>query len=92
MKIETELDDARSGFRQRKGTREALLNLRLICERHLEVQTDVYICFLDYEKAFDRVRHEPLNAVPKGDWSRRKIHKDHQKPVLGSNSVSKNNE
>ena len=36
------------------------MNLRLICERHLEVQKDVYICFLDYEMAFDRVRHEPL--------------------------------
>ena len=59
-KIEAELDDAQSGFRQGKGTREGLLNLRLICERHLEVQKDVYICFLDYEKAFDRVRHEPL--------------------------------
>ena len=59
-KIEAELDDAQSGFRQGKGTREGLLNLRLICERHLEAQKDVYICFLDYEKAFDRVRHEPL--------------------------------
>ena len=36
------------------------MNLRLICERHFEVQKDVYICFLDYGKAFDRVRHEPL--------------------------------
>ena len=60
-RIEAELDDAQSGFRQGKGTREVLLNLRLICERHLEVHKDVYIiCFLDYEKAFDRVRHEPL--------------------------------
>ena len=59
--IEAELDDAhsQSGFRQGNGTREGLLNLRLICERYL-VQKDVYICFLDYEKAFDRVRHEPL--------------------------------
>ncbi len=59
-KIEAELDDAQSGFRQGKGTREGLLNIWQICERHLEVQKDVYICFLDYEKAFDRVRHEPL--------------------------------
>ena len=51
-KIQAELDDAQSAFRQG--------NLRLICERHLEVQKDVYICFIDYEKAFDRVRHEPL--------------------------------
>ena len=33
-KIEAELDDAQSGFRQGKVTREGLLNLRLICERH----------------------------------------------------------
>ena len=39
-KIEAELDDAKSGFRQGKGTREGLLNLRLICERHLEVKKD----------------------------------------------------
>ena len=37
-KIEAELDDAQSGFRQGKETRKCILNLRLICERHLEVQ------------------------------------------------------
>ena len=58
--LSSELDDAQSDFRQGKGTREGLLNLRLICERHLEVHKYLYICFLDYEKAFDRVRHEPL--------------------------------
>ena len=57
-KIEAELDDAQCGFRQGKGTREGLLNLILICERHFAVLQDVYICFLDYKKAFDRVRHE----------------------------------
>ena len=61
-KIEAELGDAQSGFHQGKGTREGLFNLRLICERHFEVQKDVYICFIDYENAFDRVRHEPLSA------------------------------
>ena len=60
VNIEAELDDAQSGFRQRKGTGEGLLNLRLICEKHMEVHKYVYICFLDYEKAFDRVRHESL--------------------------------
>ena len=37
-KIEAELVDVHSGFRQGKGTRECILNLRMICERHLEVQ------------------------------------------------------
>ena len=34
-KIEAELDDAQSGFRQGKGTREGLMNLRLICEKDI---------------------------------------------------------
>ena len=35
-KIEAERGDVQSGFRQGKETREGLLNLRLICERHLK--------------------------------------------------------
>ena len=42
-KIEAELDDDQSEFRQGKGTREGLLNLRLVCERHLEEQQVVYM-------------------------------------------------
>ena len=50
-----------SEFRQGKGTREGLLNLRLILRTTFGgTKRCVYICFLDYEKAFDRVRHEPL--------------------------------
>ena len=45
-KIEAELDDAQSGFRQGKGTRKGLLNRILICERHLEVHKYTYFCFL----------------------------------------------
>ena len=35
--MEAGIDNDQSGFRQGKRTREGLLNLRLICERHLEV-------------------------------------------------------
>ena len=41
-KIEAELDDSQSGFRQGKWMIEGILNLRLICERYLEVQKYVY--------------------------------------------------
>ena len=34
--------------------------MRTINERYLEKQKDVYICFIDYEKAFDRVNHDKL--------------------------------
>ena len=26
----------------------------------IEKQKDVYVCFIDYSKAFDMVKHEPL--------------------------------
>ena len=29
-------------------------------ERAIEKQKDLYMCFVDFEKAFDRVRHELL--------------------------------
>ena len=46
-----------SGFRPGTGTREGIFNLRTICERATDVQKDKYICFIDYTKAFDRVKH-----------------------------------
>ena len=29
-------------------------------ERSIEKQKDVYVCFMDYGKSFDTVKHEPL--------------------------------
>ena len=34
--------------------------LRRLVKRMIEKQKDVYICFIDYSKAFDTVKHEPL--------------------------------
>ncbi|GFO19349.1 endonuclease-reverse transcriptase [Plakobranchus ocellatus] len=31
-----------------------------LIERALEIQKDVYLCFIDYTKAFDRVRHDEI--------------------------------
>ena len=59
-KIESEISDNQSGFRPGKGTREGIFNLRTIIERYLEVQKIVYICFIDYAKAFDTVYHEDI--------------------------------
>ena len=55
--IDKEVSRLQSGFRPQMGTREGIFNLRTICERTLEVNQDVYICFIDYKKAFDRVNH-----------------------------------
>ena len=43
------------GFRKGCGTRDAIGIMRVLCERSLEHGNDVYICFVDFEKAFDTV-------------------------------------
>jgi len=46
------------GFRKGKGTRDAIVTLRVMGERCLQHGKDLCICFFDYEKAFDRVTGE----------------------------------
>jgi hypothetical protein len=48
------------GFREAMGTREALFSLQVLIQNCKEVQKDVFVCFIDYEKAFDRVQHNKL--------------------------------
>jgi len=42
-------------FRKGCGTWDAIGVMRMLCERSLEHGNDVYVCFVDFEKAFDRV-------------------------------------
>jgi len=37
-----------------KGTRNAIFLLRTLSERSIEMQKDLYVCFVDYVKAFDK--------------------------------------
>ena len=48
------------GFVPDKGTRNAIFLLRILAERSIQMQKNVYICFLDYVKAFDKVQHKTL--------------------------------
>ena len=57
QKIENEISELQSGFMAGKGTREGIFNLRMICEYYSEICEDVYVCFVDYKKAFNRVNH-----------------------------------
>jgi len=57
------LSDDQFGFRKITGTRDAIGTLRVLTERSFEVDRDVYVCFVDYEKAFDRVDWKKLMRV-----------------------------
>ena len=58
--IEYDISEGQYGFMKERGTRDAIFNLRVLCERAIDIQRKVYIIFLDYEKAFDRVNHNKL--------------------------------
>ena len=50
--------------------------MRTLCERSLEHGNDVFICFVDYEKAFDRVDWVKLLGILKEidvDWRDRRL-------------------
>ncbi|GFR89802.1 LINE-1 reverse transcriptase [Elysia marginata] len=49
------------GFVPDKGTRHAIPSM--LMERAVEVQRDVYLCFIDYSKAFDKVKLSELFAI-----------------------------
>ncbi|GFS24491.1 endonuclease-reverse transcriptase [Elysia marginata] len=54
-KIKPEIAAEQCGFVEGKSTTNAVFTLRVLIERALEVQKNVYLCFIDYTKAFDRV-------------------------------------
>lgn len=56
-----DIEETQFGFRKGTGTREALFALNVLIQRCL----DMNICFIDYNKAFDRVHHKQLMEVLK---------------------------
>jgi hypothetical protein len=63
IKCKNFIGDDQFGFRKGVGTREAIASLRTVCERSIEHDKDVFVCFVDYEKAFDRVNWKKLMEV-----------------------------
>ena len=55
--VNRELPDVQAGFRNGRGTRDQIANICWIMEKAREFQKNIYFCFIDYAKAFDRVDH-----------------------------------
>ena len=54
-----------AGFRAGRSTTEQIFNLRILCEKYLQHQQDLYHVYIDFKKAFDRVWHAALWAAMK---------------------------
>lgn len=60
---EEHMGNTQFGFRKATGTREALFCTQVLIQRCRDVSCDVHICFIDYQKAFDRVKHQKLIKI-----------------------------
>ena len=60
-----EIPDVQVGFRKGRGTRHQIANIHWIIEKNREFQKKIYICFIDYPKAFDCVDHNKLWKILK---------------------------
>src|SRR6218665_3626713 len=58
------------GFRKGCGTREATGVMRMLCERSLEHDNELFTCFVDFEKAFDRVILGKVMSYTEDNWNR----------------------
>ena len=59
-KLDIDISDTQFGFCKGLGTREALFALNVLSQRCLDINQDLQVCFIDYNKAFDKVRHDLL--------------------------------
>ena len=58
--MNSELPDVQAGFRRGRGTRDQIANIHWIIEKVRELQKNIYLCLIDYAKAFDCVDHNKL--------------------------------
>ena len=67
LKLQAEkiIAEEQAGFKAGRSTTEQIFNLRILCEKYLQHQQDLYHVFIDFKKAFDRVWHAALWATMK---------------------------
>ena len=63
--VNHELPDVQAGFIKGRGTKDQTANICWIIKKAREFQKNIYFCFIDYAKAFDRVDHNKLWKILK---------------------------
>ena len=85
--VHRELPDVQAGFRKGGGTRDQIANIGWIMEKAREFQKNIYLCFIDYAKAFDCVDHNKLENSER-DGNIRPPDLPLEKPICRSGSNS----
>ena len=73
------LGNDKFGFRRGCGTRDGIAVVRTLAERSVEHNKKLYICYVDYEKAFDRVNWVKMMEIMRNigvDWRDRRLIKN----------------
>ena len=84
-----ELPDVQAGFRKGRETRDQIANICWIIKKAKEFQENIYVCFIDYAKAFDCVDQNKLENS-ETDGNTRPPDLPLEKPVCRSGSNSQN--
>ena len=63
--VNREIPDVQPGFGKGRGTRDQIANICWIMEKAREFRKNIYLCFIDYAKAFDCVDHNKLRKILK---------------------------
>ena len=58
--VNCELPEVQPVFRKGRGTRDQIANICWIIKIAREFQKNIYLCFIDYAKAFDWMNHNKL--------------------------------
>ena len=57
--------EEQAGFTAGRSTTEQIFNLRILSEKYLQHQQNLYHVFIDFKMAFDRIWHAALWATKK---------------------------
>ena len=73
--------EEKAGFRAGMSTTEQICNLRILCEKYLQRQQDLYHVFIDFKKAFDRALACSFVGNHEEVQHQHKPYPSHQKPL-----------
>ena len=57
-----EIPDVQADFSKGRGTRDQIAYICWITEKAKEFQKNIYLCFINYTKAFDCMDHNKLES------------------------------